>query len=103
MVFQMVLDHSLADDVTQEVFLRAFRGLSGFRGKSKFSTWLYRVAMNTTRSFLARSGRSPVEFRAEVPERSAEESTGPEQAMIDRKSTRLNSSHIQKSRMPSSA
>ena len=82
MVFQMVLDHSLADDLTQEVFLRAFRGLAGFRGKSQFSTWLYRVAMNTTRSFLARSGRSPVEFHAEVPERSAEESTRPERAMM---------------------
>jgi RNA polymerase sigma-70 factor (ECF subfamily) len=35
-----------ADDLTQEVFLRAFQSLSQFRGNSTFSTWLYRIAVN---------------------------------------------------------
>jgi len=34
-------------DFVQDVFLRAYRGLPGFQGKSKFSTWLYRIAYNT--------------------------------------------------------
>lgn len=36
-----------ASDFTQEVFLKAYVGLSGFQGRSRFSTWLYRIAYNT--------------------------------------------------------
>lgn len=36
-----------AEDVTQEVFIRAFRSLNTFRGDARFSTWLYRIALNT--------------------------------------------------------
>ncbi|MDR2481189.1 MAG: sigma-70 family RNA polymerase sigma factor [Spirochaetaceae bacterium] len=36
-----------AEDFTQEVFLKAFHSLEQFQGKSKFSTWLYRIAYNT--------------------------------------------------------
>ena len=68
MVFSMVLDPSLADDLTQEVFLRALRGLAGFDGRAKFSTWLYRVAMNTTHSFLAKRNRSRLTFHSELPD-----------------------------------
>jgi RNA polymerase sigma-70 factor (ECF subfamily) len=39
-------DRTLAEDVTQEAFLRAFRFLKGFRGDSKFSSWLFRIARN---------------------------------------------------------
>ncbi|NIM03506.1 sigma-70 family RNA polymerase sigma factor [bacterium] len=35
-----------ASDVLQETFLQAFRKLAGFKGKAKFSTWLYRIAVN---------------------------------------------------------
>jgi RNA polymerase sigma-70 factor (ECF subfamily) len=35
-----------AEDVLQEAFIKAFRSLSGFKGKSKFSTWLYRITVN---------------------------------------------------------
>jgi RNA polymerase sigma-70 factor (ECF subfamily) len=36
-----------ASDFTQEVFLKAYRSLAGFQGRSRFSTWLYRIAYNT--------------------------------------------------------
>ncbi|GAB1483541.1 sigma-70 family RNA polymerase sigma factor [Treponema sp.] len=36
-----------ADDFVQDVFLKAFRSLSSFQGRSRFSTWLYRIAYNT--------------------------------------------------------
>ncbi len=68
-IYPMVLDQSLADDLTQEVFLRAFRGLRKFQKRSKFSTWLYKIAVNTARSYLDRRNRSPVSFRSDVPER----------------------------------
>ena len=57
MISRMVPGDADVDDLTQEVFLRAIRGIAGFRGESQFSTWLYRIAMNTTRSFLCRQGR----------------------------------------------
>ena len=41
-----------ADDITQEVFVRAYRKLETFEGRSEFFTWLYRIAMN--RAFNAR-------------------------------------------------
>lgn len=42
----IVQNHEDAEDVAQEVFLNAFRGLARFEGKSRFSTWLYRIAVN---------------------------------------------------------
>ncbi|MEZ5172192.1 MAG: RNA polymerase sigma factor [Bacteroidia bacterium] len=39
------------NDMVQEVLLQAYKGFSRFRGDSKFSTWLYRVALNTIFSF----------------------------------------------------
>ncbi|OGV70431.1 MAG: hypothetical protein A3K18_24335 [Lentisphaerae bacterium RIFOXYA12_64_32] len=61
-VFQMVLNDADADDLVQEIFVRAYRGLGTFRGSATFTTWLYRIVLNTTRSFLAARGRrSPVE------------------------------------------
>jgi RNA polymerase sigma-70 factor (ECF subfamily) len=37
-------NHALADDLAQETFLEAWRGITNFRGESSFSTWLYRIA-----------------------------------------------------------
>lgn len=39
-------DRELAEDIAQETFVKAYLGLRGFRGRSKFSTWLYRIAVN---------------------------------------------------------
>jgi len=44
-----------AKDIYQEAFLRVYRGLSGFRGKSQFSTWLYRVVTNVCLSYQRKS------------------------------------------------
>jgi RNA polymerase sigma-70 factor, ECF subfamily len=49
-----------ARDVCQETFLRAYRALNGFRGQAKFSSWLYRIALNLCRDWLRRERRTPV-------------------------------------------
>ncbi len=40
-------NHSDADDVTQETFVRAYRGLASFDGRADFFTWMYRITVNT--------------------------------------------------------
>ena len=47
-----------ARDVCQETFLRAFRALPGFRGQAKFSSWLYRIALNLCRDWMRRERRA---------------------------------------------
>jgi RNA polymerase sigma-70 factor (ECF subfamily) len=49
-----------ARDVTQETFLRAFRALPGFKGDAKFSSWLYRIALNLCRDWMRKDRRTPV-------------------------------------------
>lgn len=44
--YRFVSNHEDASDLAQEVFVRAFRALGGFKGRSAFTTWLYRVAVN---------------------------------------------------------
>ena len=41
-------------DITQEAFLKAIRGIKKFRGQASFSTWFYRIVVNTCRDFLRR-------------------------------------------------
>jgi RNA polymerase sigma-70 factor (ECF subfamily) len=49
-------NHSDADDATQDAFVRAYRGLAAFDGRSDFFTWLYRITVNTALNAL-RSGK----------------------------------------------
>lgn len=60
-VFGMALnftrDRETADDLSQEIFLKAYLALPKFRFRSEFGTWLYRVALNQVRDFLRKKGR----------------------------------------------
>ena len=53
-VRRIVLNHEDANDVLQNVFLKAWNNLGDFQQKSKISTWLYRIAINESLDFLRR-------------------------------------------------
>ena len=50
--WRIVSDADAAQDVAQETFIKAYQQLPRFRGKSKFGTWLYRIAVNEARGHL---------------------------------------------------
>jgi RNA polymerase sigma-70 factor, ECF subfamily len=82
-IYAMVLNHEDADDLTQEVFLRAIENLDGFNGRAEFSSWLYRIAMNAARDFLRRKKRNPVDCPGDVPEL-PDAAEGPAGALLER-------------------
>ncbi len=54
---RMIRDPAEIEDVAQEAFIKAYRALPQFRGDSAFYTWLYRIAINTARNWLATNKR----------------------------------------------
>lgn len=58
-ISRYIHDHSEVLDVSQETFIKAYRALPKFRGDSAFYTWLYRIATNTAKNYLAAKGRRP--------------------------------------------
>lgn len=52
MVLKMIKKREVAEEVTQDCFLRAFRYLSSYRGEAQFSTWLYRIVYTTSLNHL---------------------------------------------------
>lgn len=68
LVTRYVYDRAEVEDVTQEVFIKAYRALAGFRGESAFYTWLYRIAINTAKNHLVFQGRRLPSTDMEVEE-----------------------------------
>src|SRR5690625_7556329 len=54
---RMVRDVDELEDLAQETFIKAYRAINQFRGDSAFYTWLYRIAINTSRNWQARQYR----------------------------------------------
>ena len=63
---KMVKDDQCAEDLLQETFLNAYRGLEGFSGNSSFSTWLFRIATNNALMFLRKHRPESVQYDDEV-------------------------------------
>jgi RNA polymerase sigma-70 factor (ECF subfamily) len=56
-VYHMVGDEQDAEDIAQDVFMKAYSHLNGFEGRARFSTWLYGIMLNTVRSHWRRAAR----------------------------------------------
>ena len=65
LAYRVIGQEEDARDVAQETFLRAFRALPGFKGQAKFSSWIYRIALNLCRDWIRRKRRTPV---SQMPE-----------------------------------
>ncbi|MEZ4336263.1 MAG: sigma-70 family RNA polymerase sigma factor [Sandaracinaceae bacterium] len=77
LVFRMLGDREEAEDLAQEVFVTVFKSIDGFRGDSKLSTWLYRVATNHCKNrikYLQRRARGKKKEFDEIAEAGALES-----------------------------
>jgi RNA polymerase sigma-70 factor (ECF subfamily) len=57
LAYSLTQDAQVADDLAQEVFIKAYFALDKFRGKSEFGTWIYRIAVNHCRDFLRKKNR----------------------------------------------
>jgi RNA polymerase sigma-70 factor, ECF subfamily len=69
--YRFVGNHEDASDLSQDVFLRAYRGLRSFRGRSSLATWLYRIGVNVclNRVSVKKPGNEPIEARQHVDTR----------------------------------
>ncbi len=55
-----------AQDIAQEAFIKAFRGLKNFRGDSAFYTWLYRIAVNSAKNYLMSSSKKKTSQQVDI-------------------------------------
>ena len=57
LIARYVSNFAEVQDVAQDAFIKAYRGLANFRGESAFYTWMYRIAVNTAKNHLVSEGR----------------------------------------------
>lgn len=66
LITRYVRDREDVADLVQEVFIKAYRALPRFRGDSAFYTWVFRIAINTSKNHVAARGRRPAEANIDV-------------------------------------
>lgn len=81
-IHRMVTDREKAMDLTQETFLRAWKGLGSFGGQSAFFTWLYRIARNVVMS-AGRYDAARPKIKVSIDEPSPGNDNGGDQRRID--------------------
>jgi RNA polymerase sigma-70 factor (ECF subfamily) len=74
-ITRYVHDQTEALDLAQEAFIKAYRALPNFRGESAFYTWLYRIAINTAKNYLAAQNCRPPQYDVDIED--AEYHEGP--------------------------
>jgi RNA polymerase sigma-70 factor (ECF subfamily) len=80
LAINIVRNHETADDLAQEIFIKAYQALPRFRFQSEFSTWLYQIAINHIRDHLRKHKKEKNDLRLdEIPEISGEEKEASEQ------------------------
>ena len=57
LAYSFVKDKGLAEDISQDVFIKCFKNLTDFRGKSSIKSWIYRITVNTSKDYLRKRKR----------------------------------------------
>lgn len=85
-IYDMVSDRALAEDLTQETFVRAYRALDSLRDESKLSTWLFSIAKNVARESLRTRTRDKgnVELDGETAFELRDETANPAGELLDK-------------------
>lgn len=85
-LYRVLGERSELDDLVQEVFVIAFRGMERFRGDAKLSTWLYRICVNVALGKLrTRARKPPPVSSAETPEGGVEDSPESPERLMQRR------------------
>jgi RNA polymerase sigma-70 factor (ECF subfamily) len=66
LVGRFVSDQTECQDIAQDSFIKAYRAIHNFRGDSQFYTWLYRIAANTAKNYLASRARKSPGYTVDV-------------------------------------
>ena len=74
--------HSDREDLFQEITLQAWKAYGNFRGDAKFSTWLYRVALNTAITFFRKDKKKPDIYSTDSMPEKVEENTDPVEEQV---------------------
>jgi RNA polymerase sigma-70 factor (ECF subfamily) len=77
-----------AEEVAQDVFIKAFQKLHSFKGNSKFSTWLYRITYNTCLDALSRKQHQPTHHAVEINDQITEDRVDDILAQLEREEVR---------------
>lgn len=72
LIYNMTGNRDDAEDLVQDVFIKAYRSLNGFKGDSSFYTWIYRIAVNRTINFLKQRKRRAADLRLDDMDQAVE-------------------------------
>ena len=90
-VFKYVKEKELAEDITQEAFVKSFKSIDSFREESSFYTWIYRIAVNTAKNYLISVKRREETLLSDF---SGDDNYVPEKLDVDSPQDRLSASEL---------
>ncbi len=97
LAFLMTRDPKIAEDLTQEVFLKVYSHLERFRGESHWKTWVYQIALNECRRYNRSRAVRALFFMSQPPEQPSHlKEYHPERNTLDKLSNRELAQHIMK-------
>ena len=74
MVYMHIGDFHKSEDITQEIFIKIYRNLSKFRGDSSLYTWIYKIAINTIRTYGSKDKELYLDYYEDIPDDAWDES-----------------------------